>query len=195
VPLSMKAAQELAYYRSAQGTGVLGPRGWYCFGIYGSGGTALLVSSQPIDTASMFSTRSGLAGPAIEVSYRHGGTSGRYDVAAIIARVFPDYKSFVTDVLETFELPSSTFPFGPYPTDTLSYKSKTIVEYKTPPQTDGLGTQSWLTKNDSPIEGVAILIGQAPDLLLLSVRLPPELTGLTSAIIRHVEDQAGRPSN
>jgi hypothetical protein len=67
-----------------------------------------------------------------------------------------------------------------------------IFEYKTPPQSDGLGTHLWLKKNGSPIEGMAMLVGETPDLVLLSVRLPPELSGLTSAIVRQVERDAGR---
>ena len=85
------------------------------------------------------------------------------------------------------EFPQNPFIAGPYPEDLLRYKSKTAVEYKTPPQTEGLGTHSSLLKNDSPIEGVAILVGKTPDLVLLSVRLPPELLGLTSAIVGQVE--------
>jgi len=42
-------AQRLAYYSSAQELGVLGPRGWHCFGRYGSGGAAIYVSRRPID--------------------------------------------------------------------------------------------------------------------------------------------------
>jgi hypothetical protein len=137
--------------------------------------------------------RGGFAGPAIELSDRDGGTSGRFDVAEIIARVFPTYKAFVTAVIESG--PASSFTFGPYPKDALTYKSKTVVEYKTPAQTDGLGTHSSLTKNGSPIYGVAILVGQTPDLLLLSVRLPPDLTKLTPAVIHQVERDAVVPHN
>jgi len=50
-------------------------------------------------------------------------------------------------------------------------------------------------KDSSPIEGVAILIGQIPDALLLSVRLPPDLKGLASTIIRQVERDAARIPN
>jgi hypothetical protein len=196
VRLSVRAAKELAYYRSSQSVSVLAPRGWYCFGTYGSGGDALFVSSQPIDTTNMFSTQSRFAGPAIVISHRFGDTSGRFDVAAIIARVFPAYKAFVTGAAEIFDLPASTFSFGPYPKDTLTYKSKAVVEYRTPAQADGLGTHSLLKKNDSPIDGVAILIGRTPDLLLLSVRLPRDLKGLTSAIVGQFERDAARfPSN
>lgn len=193
VPVSLKAAQQLAHYESAPGTGVLAPRGWYCFGTYGSGGDALFVSPEPIDTANLFSPGwRGFAGPAIEISHRFGDTSGRFEVAEIIARVFPTYKAFVTGVMEGFDL---SFTFGPYPEDTLTYKSKAMVEYQTPPQADGLGTHSRLNKNGSPIDGVAILVGQTPDLLLLSVRLPRDLTGLTSAIVGQVERDAARPAN
>jgi hypothetical protein len=192
VPISLKAAQDLAYYRSTQQVGILAPRGWYCFGTYGSGGDHLFVSPQPIDTANIFSPGwSGFAGPAIQVSHLFGDTSGRFAVAEVIARVFPAYKAFATGVIETFDLPPSSFTFGPYPKDTLRYKGKTLVDYKTPPEADGLGTYSSLRKNGSPIDGVAILIGESPDLLLLSVRLPPDLTGLTSAIVRQLERDAG----
>jgi hypothetical protein len=196
VPLSAKEAQQLAHYSSSHGLGVLGPRGWYCFGTYGSSGAALFLSPQPIDTANMFSTKNGFTGPAIEMSHTLGGTSGRFYVAEMIARVFLAYRAFATRVAEEFELPTSSFPFGPYPKDTLAYKSRTVVEYKTPAQAEGLGTRSWLKKNGSPIEGVAILLGQTPDLLRLLVRLPPDLNRLTSAIVRQFErDAARRPSN
>jgi hypothetical protein len=196
VPLSAKEGQQLAHYSSSHGLGVLGPRGWYCFGAYGSSVAALFLSPQPIDAANMFSTKNGFTGPAIEISHSLGNTMGRFEVAETIARVFPACRAFATRVAEEFDLPASSFPLGPYPRDTLTYKSKVMVEYKTPAQTEGLGTRSRLKKNDSPIEGVAILIGQTPDLLCLSVRLPPDLNGLTSAIVRQFErDAALRPSN
>jgi hypothetical protein len=79
-----------------------------------------------------------------------GGTSGRFDVAEVIARVFPAYKAFVKTVREMFDFPSSEFPAGPYRKDKLTYKSNRMVEYETPSHADGLGTQSWIKKNDSP---------------------------------------------
>ena len=187
VPISSEAAQELAYYRAAQGFGALAPRGWYCFGLYGSAGATLFVSPQPIDTANVFSTEIGFTGPAIVISGHSGDTSGRVTVAEVIARVFPAYKAFATAVMKEFDPPINSIVFGPYPTDTLTYKSKTAVEFKTPPLKEGLGTYKWIKKSGSPIDGVAILVGQAPDLLLLSVRLPPNLDGLTSAIVRQAE--------
>jgi hypothetical protein len=141
----------------------------------------------------MFSIgRSGSVAPVIQVVFTYGNTSGRFDVARIIARVFPAYKSSAYKFLEGFDSATSSLVFGPYPRDSLTYKSDRVVEYKTPAQTDGLGTYSWLKKNGSPIEGVAMLVGQTPDLSLLSVRLPAELVGLTSVIVHQFERDAER---
>lgn len=193
VPISPKAVEQLAYYKPAQGAGVLGPRGWHCFGIYGSGGDALFVSPQPIESANFIGTnRRELAGPAIEVSHRLGGTSGRFDVAEVIARVFPAHNAFVMSVRQGFDLPAKDFPSGPYPSDKLTYKSNRTVEYETPAQAEGLGTRSFVKKNGRPIDGVAMLIGETPDLVLLSVRLPSSLAALTPVIVGQLERDAPR---
>lgn len=190
--IAPKESQQLAYYSSEIGFGVLAPRGWYCFGTYGSGGERLFVSPQPVDTGNLSSDDwSGFLGPAIQLNHSYGGTSGRFMVAEIIARVFPAYKAFATDVMRELS-PSDSFSFGPYPKDTVTYRSKTVVEYSTPAQTDGLATRYGLKKNDNPIDGVTILVEREPDVLLLAVRLPPGSTGLTSAVIHQVEREAER---
>ncbi len=196
VPIDQQAAQALAYYKSDASWGVLAPRGWYCYGVSGSSGDALYVSPTPIDRAHLFSTKGGgFLGPAIEISHKLGETIGRFDVADVIARVFPAYRQFATDVMELFDQPHNSLPSGPYPTDTLAYKSNRLVEFQTPPQTEGLGTHFWLRKSAIPIDGVAILVGPTPDLLLLSVRLPPELSALSSVIVHQVEYEAVRGGN
>lgn len=193
VPLAAELAQKLAYYQAERGSGVLAPRGWYCFSTYGSSGNNLYVTPQPVDARTLFSdTWPGFSGPAIQLSLLYGGTSGRFEVAHVIARVFPAYKAFVRSVIkEGFDI-SSSFVFGPYPQDKLIYKSKEIVEYRTPPNTEGLGTNSNLQRNGSPTSGVAILAGipSEPDLWLLSTRLPPNLVGLSTAITQQVERDA-----
>ena len=184
-------AQKLAYYKSEQGLGVLAPRGWYCFGVYGSSGYALYVSPQRIKVTDLFSaTWSGFAGPAVELVGEDGDTSGRFGVAHTIAHVFPAHKAFVEKVIKERIEPPSSFAFGPYPKDKLFYRSKEMVEYQTPADTDGLGTSFRLRKNARPISGVAILLGETPDLLQLSVRLPANLTGLTALIIQKIETVA-----
>ncbi|MDP8990744.1 MAG: hypothetical protein M3N41_11775 [Acidobacteriota bacterium] len=184
VPISPKAAQALAYYSTGPGSGVLAPRGWHCFGLYGSSGSVLFVGPRPTDTANLHSS-----GPAIVISHTNGDGSGGYEVAEIMARVFPAYRDFADALAK--EYLATSFTFGPYPKDLLIYKSKEWVEYKTPPYSEGLGTRS-LEKNSSAIEGVAMLVGQRHDLVFLSVRLPPEWNGLTSVIVRQVERDAER---
>jgi len=192
--ISAREAEQLAYYKSAMTTGALAPRGWHCAATYGSGGDALYIVPEPIDPRNMFSSeRPKISGPAIGVSRRYGDTSGRFEVAEIISRMFPAYRSFAANVAAAFDLPP--FPARPYPMDTIRYKGKTLAEYRTPPQTEGLGTYSWLGKNDRAISGAAMLVGPAPDLLLIAVRLPDSLQSLAPIIVARFEhDGGGRPA-
>ena len=196
VPVATSTASLLGYYKAEEGFGVLAPRNWYCFDTYGSSGSNLYVSPKPINRANFFSGKwKGFTGPAIQLTTEDGGTSGRFEVARVIARVFPAYKTFAQKVIDEGLDPSSDFPFGPYPVDKLTYKSSGTVEYETPPLTDGLGTSSWLLKNASPINGVATLLGQTPDLLYLAVRLRPKLTNLTSVIILQAEQNTSHDND
>jgi hypothetical protein len=190
VDLSPKEADGLAYYSvsSAPGSGVLGPRGWYCFGTYGSGGGSLFVSPEPFDTSDIFSRSwNGARRPAIVLNGNNGGGSGMSSVAPVIARVFPAYKWYALSHEREFD---QKLVFGPYPGDILSYKGDSVVEFTTPPQANGLGTQFSLKKNSSPIHGVAIIDHTSFDLVVLSVRLPSNLARLASAIIRQLERDA-----
>lgn len=185
------ASERLAYYQAAYGFGVLAPRGWHCFGTYGSSGSTLYVSPEPINSTELFSSSwKGFSGPAIQISVEDGDTSGRFGVAQVIARVFPTYKSFVKSVIAEGIEPASSFPFGPYPDDKLTYRDKETVEFETPASTDGLGTASRLRKNSNPVRGVAILFGEDSSLAQLSLRLPSGANDLTALIIRQVERDA-----
>ena len=186
VALPADTAQRLAYYEA--GIGVLAPRGWYCFGTYGSNGETLYVSPVPINPEDLFSARwKGFTGPVVQISREYGDTSGRFGVARTIARVFPAYKAFVDSVIAEGIVPASSFTFGPYPTDTLKYRNDNILEFLTPAGRDGLGTNSRLQRNDTPISGVAILFGEEPVLLQLWVRIPSESSKVTQSIIRQTE--------
>lgn len=196
VPIAPDAAEQFAYYKSEYGFGVLAPRGWQCFGLYGANGSTLYISPTEIVAANLLSTTwNGFPGPAIEIAERDGDTSGRFEVARAIAHVFPTHRAFVDGVIREGIEPASSFPFGPYPKDKLTYLNKEMVEYQTPANTDGLGTNSRLEKNDDSISGVAILMGETPNLLFLSVRLSPNQTGLRSTIIRQVERDAAQPAH
>ena len=190
VQIDASAAQKLAYYKDQYTLGVLAPRGWYCFGMYGSSGSTLFVTPQPIKTNDLFSTTWKIIGPGIQVREGNGETSGRFEVAQFIARVFPAERAFVQHVIKEGLMPASAFPLGPFPNDKLAYKSDWMVEYQTPPHSEGLGTMSRLQASDYPVRGVAILKGQMPpDLLFLAVRLPPDISDLTSYIIQDLEKQ------
>jgi hypothetical protein len=181
-------AKKMAYYKDAFSPGVLAPRGWHCFGAYGSSGSFLLVTPQPITRDDIFSDkRSEISGPGIQATLSSSDTSGRFDVARVIARVFPKEKAFVQRVINEKIVPASDFPFGPYPNDELVYKSDRIVAFHTPPNSEGLGTMSRLEKSSLPIEGVAILSSDKLSLFRLCVKLPPDETGLNSHIIRQFE--------
>jgi hypothetical protein len=151
------------------------------------------VTPGQIDTTKIFSDPPiVLTGPAISLTHKWGSTGGRFSVADIVARVFPDRKDFVRAVQNEPDMPKSTYTFRPYSSDALDYKSKTVVEYRTAARSEGLGTQFWLSKSDRPVDGVAMLIGTTPDLMLLEVRLGPEQDELTKAIVHHTEGDPWR---
>ena len=157
--------------------------------INGSGGCFLFVSPQAIDArnASTPGLR-GFEGAAIEISNRHSDQNGDWlDKAQILARVFPAFWADARAWLKGFDFPKDACPFGPYPSDRLTHKSRTVVEYTTPPESEGLGTHSSLKRNGDPIQGVAILSGKPPDVVLLSARIPRDTRGLATEIIRQME--------
>jgi hypothetical protein len=191
VGLASGVADQLAYYKAENGFGTLAPRGWYCFSTYGSNESSLFVSPEPINDKELFTSDwKGFSGPAIEVSVSAGGTSGRFIVARAIARVFPDRMEFVRDVVSEGIEPASSFPSTPYATDTLQRRGKDMVEFETPANKKGLGTQSRLAMNSRSIQGVAILIGEEPNLVQLSMRLPNRNQSLGRAIIQQLEIEA-----
>src|SRR5260370_18341339 len=84
LPISPEMALRLAYYKAEQGSGILAPRGWHCFGTYGSNGDNLYVSPKPIDPRVLFSNRwDGFARAAIQISDMIGDTSGRFGLAQV----------------------------------------------------------------------------------------------------------------
>lgn len=186
-----KVADRLAYYQAEEGFGVLAPRGWHCFSTYGSNGSTSYVTPDPINGAMLFASDwKGFTGQAVQVSVSVGDTSGRFEVARTIARVFPDKWRFVQDVIAEGIEPASSFPPGPYPADKMTYRTKKIVEFETPPNSKGLGTDSMLLMNASPIRGVAILFGEERSLVQASARLAGENEDLSQVIVRQLEKEA-----
>jgi hypothetical protein len=132
----------------------------------------------------------GFTGPAIQLSSSDGGTSGRFEVAQVVARVFPAHRDYARTIIKEGFGPTSDYPFGPFASDHLAYKGKELVEFTTPPRQRGLGTMSWLLPSSQPISGFALLtIGTNVDteLLQLSVRLPSSLSPLAATLIQQAE--------
>jgi hypothetical protein len=190
--LDARAASALAYYRSAD-IGVLGPRGWHCIVLAGSNGTTIYVTPERLDANTlMFSKKNkGISGNGIQLSVSLGETSGRFEAAKFVARLFPQDRVFVDKVIAEKVEPASAYVFGPYPGDRLTRRSAAMVEYETPANTKGLGTDSRLIPSGSPISGI-VFMGEDDSVLSLSVRLPPE-GHLTQAIIRRTETDRGQP--
>jgi len=195
VVMDPAAAAKLAYYSAGTG-GVLGPRGWFCFGVYGSDGAALYLAPAQIKSGDVLSDAwPAGAGPAIEAAISTGDTSGRFTVAQIIERVFPTHRAFAQAVIAEGIEPPTQFPPGPFPTDRTVTKGDAVVEYETPAGAQGLATTfSRLTPAASPIDGAAVLQGQTPDLAFLAVRLTPDLQSLSPAIVQQFEADSAAPA-
>jgi len=181
-PVTPIAAARLAYYSSGE-LGVLAPRGWHCFGLYGSNGSMLIVTPQHLDARGLLSPESHpISGPVVQIALSLGGTSGRFEVATVVARAFPAQIDFARRV-ETEGI-SGRFPRGPYPTDRMVRIRPTTVAYRTPARSRGLGTMSRLAPDDRPIDGL-VLLDTSDDwsLVKLDVRLAADQADLATTIL------------
>jgi hypothetical protein len=184
--LPVSAARRLAYYVTAE-MAVLAPRGWNCFGLSGSSGSSIVVTPEPYSPDEAMRGRLRIGGPGVQLSLSLAGTSGRFKVAEVIARLFPDKVGFVQAVIDERIVPASRFPLGPYPHDRVERRSPLEVEFETPANADGMGTRSFLVKGRLPVQGVAILAeGDEPDLLQLFVRLPDDMRALGPILVDEV---------
>jgi hypothetical protein len=189
VQISASAAAKLAYYKSEWNPGVLAPRGWKCIGMSGTTGVVLVVLPQDLKTNDLLSlARRDIVGPAVQVRQSDKNRFSREWIAKVCAKVFPKYKTFTKSLIKEMDLlPASDFPFGPFPSDKLIYKSDRTVEYRTPPNLKGLGTMDRVKAYTRPIQGVAILKGQPDTLMFLAARLPADMDELAPSIIQQAE--------
>jgi len=200
VSLPSATADQLAWYEfngDAGHFGTLGPRGWNCFVTIGSNGLTLYIAPEVLDSTKLLEHKNwkGFTGPAIQLSESDGGTSGRFEVAKMVARVFPAHSDYARKIIAEGFGSASDYPFGPFRSDHLTYKGRNLVEFITPAHRNGLGTMSWLLPSDQPITGFALLtIGPDIDteLLHLSFRLPPTLSHLGATLTQQAEAEASR---
>lgn len=189
--IPQSAANHLAWYQfnldgSEPELGTLAPRDWHCFGTYGSNGSTLYIAPEPLDADKLIldKNRHGFTGPAVELNFRVGDTSGRFEVARVVARIFPTHRDYVKNVISEHLDSPDDYHYDPFPTDKLTYKTHDLVEFTTPAHKDGLGTMSGLQFNDQPIHGLASLdVSGDMSLTRLVIRLPAELENLTPTLI------------
>jgi len=181
VTLDPRVAARVAFYQSKYDAGLLAPRGWHCIALEGSNGSILFVLPAR-RTADSLLTDAGIAGPGIQLTTSLGETSGRFEVARIVARYFPQRRAFVTSVIAEGIEPASHFPFGAYPADRVVQRDGRRIEVETPPEAQGLGSASRLRPDGLPIRSVAVIEGDPPNLVLLTVKLPFSLRALLPAI-------------
>jgi hypothetical protein len=205
--LASETAARLAWYQTAEdggNLGVLAPRGWHCFGTYGSSGESLYTSPAFISTRDFFGKTKwkGLTGPGLQLTVEYGGTSGRFGVADTIVQLFPRHMQFVSDLIASQKQIGGDVPGyhkKSFPADTLHYKSNELVEFTTPAKTIGVGTdQSWLKPTSDPVSGMMYLGGiTTPDedvcLVQLFVRLSPSQDALRHTIVAQVEHEGTQP--
>jgi hypothetical protein len=176
----------LTYYAAEEGMGVLAPKGWDCFGTYGSDGAILYVVPHKLGEPILDRLDKVKASPAVIRRFLIGGTSGRFPIAKISARIFPRARTFV-DGVRAERIDTSRYVFTPWPADRLTRLSDFAVSYTTPANKDGLGTALGLARGRDPVSGLVFLSdieGQddGPFLDGISVRLERSDQALYPAI-------------
>jgi hypothetical protein len=184
VPLDQRMAAEIAYYSAAH-TGVFAPKSWYCLAWSGSSGSILLVTPQRI--APPYFPLPVITGPAVMIQSSDGATSGRFHVAITASRLFSVVGGeFVTRVRQEHLISDSSFDAEPYPDDQLRYLSDRLVEYTTPANRTGLGTEGMFEMSNMPVRGLTLLNleTEANSLTEVRVRLPAGLNSVAETIVQ-----------
>lgn len=185
----------LVYYLASDGLGVFAPQGWHCLETYGSDGSNLYVTPYPLSFSAIFSDNfNGISSYGVQLAQAYGDTSGSFEVAKVIARLFPSHWSFTRGVIAEGDEPASAFQNIPYSGDWLNYVNDDVVIYITEPNKQGLGTNSFLRKNMESIHGIVLLQGETPDLVQLSARIPPSMSNLLPYMIHEVQLNYANPA-
>jgi hypothetical protein len=185
VPVEQRVAGQIAYYKGASSLGVFAPRGWYCRAWYGSNGSILVVTPKRLE--SPYFPLPSISGLAVTIDSSDAGTSGRFHVAIVAARLFPLVGGeFITRVRQEHLIADSSFDPEPYPDDQLNYLSDRFVEYTTPANHAGLGTDGMLEMSNLPVRGLTILnlATEVNSLTEVRVRLPASMNSVAQAIVQ-----------
>ena len=184
-PVDQRLADQIAYYGATHTPGVYAPKGWYCRGWDGSNGSMLIVTPKRI--APPYYPIPAITGPAVMIQSSSAATSGRFHVAMVAAQLFPlTGGEFIARVRQEQLIPDSSFDAEPHPDDQLQYLSDRLVEFKTPPNRAGLGTDGLFELSDLPVRGLIILNLQdeLDSLTEVRVRLPAALNSVAAAVMQ-----------
>jgi hypothetical protein len=183
--LDPRAVAQIAYYSAPDIPGVYAPKGWNCTAWNGSYGRILLVTPKRMDAP--YFPLPVVTGPAVMIQYTQGEGFGRFHVAVAAAQLFPLVgREFIRGVRQEHLISDSSFDAQRYPDDWIQYLSDRFIQYATPANRVGLGTQGLLETSELPVRGLAILNLQTDVILLteVRVRLPPALSSVEDAIMQ-----------
>jgi hypothetical protein len=157
VTILADAADQLAYYTAKEGNngGILAPRGWSCFGTYGSSGSSLYVTPAPIPGPILDKPKRLGPGQFVELQEFNGDTSGRFPMAKIVGRVFPSARPFAENVRSENIDQDDYFTLSP--TDILQILAPTTASYVTPQNYQGIGTMFGVSPGNDPIHGLIFM--------------------------------------
>ncbi len=183
VRIDAATARQIAYYAGENGPGVFAPRGWHCHAWAGSGGSSMVVTPADIDSVTFGVGQ--LVDDAVEINFHDGGTSGRFSVAIYASRLFPKVAAdFIASVKGERFIPDSEFTRGPYSRDSVAYVDTVTARFSTPANTNGLGTEGYLSPSQHAIRGVALLTATGDwGLSIIRVRLAPGLRQIETALL------------
>jgi hypothetical protein len=183
--IEQRMADQLAYYASAHSLGVFAPKGWSCRAWSGANGSFLIVTPKRI--APPFYPLPAVGGPAVTVNSWDGSGSGRFHVAIVAAQLFSLVGSeFIARVRQEHLISDSSFGVTRNADDDVKYLSDRLVEFFTPANHSGIGTDDMLEASTMPIRGLMILNleNEAAALTEVRVRLPSNLSSEPEAILQ-----------
>lgn len=179
------AAGSLAFFttREDASRGVLGPRPWSCHGQSGSDGDVLYVV--PAD-AVLDQENGGYEGPMVRRRVAEGSTSGRFEVARVAGRVFPQARRFAEGVRSEGMDEPGTYAFAPWPSDRIERLDDGVAAYTTPGGAKGIGRQGKPPYGPDETTGVVVFETSSegdPYLLQLDVRLGGATDATSAAVV------------
>jgi hypothetical protein len=184
-PVQQSQSEQIDYYKDEYGPGVYAPRGWSCRAWAGSNGTLLLVTPKRIEPP--YFPLPAVTAPAVMIQTSDIGATGRFHAAIVAAQLFPLIaEEFITRVRQEHLISDSSFNVQSYPNDQIRYLTDRLVEYATPVNHMGLGTEGLLEISNLPVRGLTMLNleSEANALIELRVRLPATLNSAGEAIMQ-----------